>query len=194
MTDEHKFIQLAVVSNKRMHYGFEIATNDYRNLPFFNRVQQNDNAKTGLKYQVLFEPRAITLDFKANLNYQFSDKFLLQNDFSYTQYNLIRQNSKPWGILPLEIKSALQWNPNNKWSVQASGQYWSGAYEYRELANPFSNKNALILNAGFTYKLSSNWSMWAKGDNLLDKPYERWADYSSLGVQLMGGVIYSFRK
>jgi len=42
--------------------------------------------------------------------------------------------------------------------------------------------------------LTSNWSTWVKGENLLDRPYERWLDYPSLGVQILGGVVYSFRK
>ena len=55
-------------------------------------------------------------------------------------------------------------------------------------------KNVLVLNAGFSYKLSSAWSVWARGENLLDKPYERWANYPSLGAQITAGIIYSFRK
>jgi len=52
----------------------------------------------------------------------------------------------------------------------------------------------MVLNAGFTYKLTHNWSIWGKGENLLDKPYERWADYPSLGLQIIAGVVYSFRN
>ena len=116
------------------------------------------------------------------------------NKFNYRQFNIIRENAKPWGILPLEIKSSLNWLPNKKWIIEASAQYWTGAAQFEANNRAFDLKNVLVLNAGFSYKLSSAWSVWARGENLLDKPYERWANYPSLGAQITAGIIYSFRK
>jgi hypothetical protein len=191
-TQEKKNIALQFNRSKNLQYGFELALNDYRNLPFFNRVL--NSAQIGLQYQSIFEYRAIAIELEGYLRYQFSDKLLLQNNFKYIQYNSIRYNDKPWGKLPMELNSSLAWSPNKKWSFDGGVDYWSGAAFTSDKNVAFDAANTFILNAGFSYKFTNLWKLWAKGENLLDKPYQRWAEYPSLGIQLIGGVVYSFHK
>lgn len=193
-SNEKKYIHLEVNTNKKLYYTIGLSINEYKNLLFFNQIIDKDAINSGLKYKAIFERRAATLELDASLRYQFSDKFLLTNSLHYKQFNIIRENAKPWGILPLEINSSLNWNPNNKWNLETSFSYWTGAAQFEANNRTFNLKNVLVINAGFNYKLSSTWSAWAKGENLLDKPYERWASYPSLGAQITAGIIYSFRK
>jgi outer membrane receptor for ferrienterochelin and colicin len=192
-TLEKKFIDLEISSSKRLNYTLGLALNDYRNLVLFNRIIEPEIFKHGLKYQALFEPRAITLEVNASMRYQFSERILIHNSFKYLQFNSIKENAKPWGVLPLEIKSNLTWVPNRKWSIDAGMHYWTGSTQLDQNNKVTNLKNTLVLQAGFNYKLSTNWTAWAKGDNLLDKPYERWGNYPSLGVQIIAGIIYSFK-
>jgi hypothetical protein len=193
-TNEKKYITVEVSSGKRLDYSIGVSINEYKNLPFFNRILGTDVNTFGLKYQAIFEKRASVLELDAKIRYQFSDKLLLVNTLNYKQFNIIKDNAKPWGILPLEVNSTFNWLPSKKWIVEASAQYWTGAAQFEDNNRPFDLKNVLVLNAGFTYKISSAWSVWAKGENLLDKPYERWANYPSLGAQITAGIIYSYRK
>ncbi len=193
-TNEKKYITVEVSSGKRLDYSIGVSINEYKNLPFFNRIIGTDVNTFGLKYQAIFEKRASTLELDAKLRYQFSDKLLFVNTLNYKQFNLIKDNAKPWGILPLEVNSIFNWIPNKRWIIEASAQYWTGAAQFESNNKAYDLKNVVVLNAGFSYKLSSSWSVWAKGENLLDKPYERWAYYPSLGAQITGGIIYSFRK
>lgn len=193
-TNEKKYITIEVSAGKRLDYSIGVSINEYKNLPFFNRILGTDVNTFGLKYQAIFEKRASTLELDAKLRYQFSDKLLFVNTLNYKQFNLIKDNAKPWGILPLEVNSSFNWLPNKKWIIEASAVYWTGAAQFESNNKAYDLKNVFVLNAGFTFKLSSAWSVWAKGENLLDKPYERWAYYPSLGAQITGGIIYSFRK
>lgn len=193
-TNEKKYITVEVSAGKRLDYSIGVSINEYKNLPFFNRILGTDVNTFGLKYQAIFEKRAATLELDAKLRYQFSDKLLFVNTMNYKQFNIIKDNAKPWGILPLQINSTFNWLPNKKWIVEASAQYWTGAAQFEQGNKAYNLKNVVVLNAGFTFKLSSAWSVWAKGENLLDKPYERWAYYPSLGAQITGGIIYSYRK
>ncbi len=193
-TKEQKFVEVAVNAGKRLNYGFTFSLNNYKDLPLFNKLMNTNRNSFGLLYNTIFEKKATTIELEAQLRYQFSDKLLVKNNFKYIQFNSLEENAKPWGILPLTLSSTFSWIPSNKWIVDAGLQYWTGATVFNESSMPYDLKNTLILNAGFTYKLTQNWSTWIKGENLLDKPYERWADYPSLGVQLMAGVVYSFRK
>jgi len=191
-TKDNKNIEIKINASKRLAYGFSLSFNNYTNLPLFNRVIDSKVAITGLLYKTIFEKKASTIEFDANLRYQFSDKLLVNNTLKYIQFNSLQDNLKPWGILPLEIESNLNWTVNNKLSIDGNLKYWSGATISNQQNASTKLNNSLVLSTGVNYKLTPKWTGWLKGMNLLDKPYERWADYPSLGIQLMGGIVYSF--
>ena len=193
-TQDKKFIEIQVNAGSRLDYGINFSINNYKNLPLFNRILVSNTNQTGLLYNTLFEKEASTIELQAKLRYQFSDKILIVNDFKYLQFNSLLVNAKPWGILPIELNSKINWTPSNHWNIVGGIQYWSGASMYNDKMVSVDLKNSLNIHAMLQYQLTSHWSTWIKGDNLLDKPYERWLDYPSLGVQLIGGVVYSFRK
>ena len=194
-TQEKKNVGVEFNATKNLQYGFGLSLNDYKNLPLFNRVINTvQTAQMGLRYQSLFEYRAITVELEGHLWYQFSDKLLFKNNFKYIQFNSIQINDKPWGITPIELNSAITWSPNKKLAFDGGLNYWSGATFSNNNQIPFDLSNSLVLNAGFSYQFTRLWKVWAKGENLLDKPYQRWADYPSLGLQLIAGVVYSFHK
>ena len=193
-SQEQKFVEIQINAGKRLDYGFKFSLNDYKNLPLFNKLMGTNRANYGLFYQTLFETKASTIELEAHLRYQFSDKLLIENKLKYIQFNALQDNAKPWGVLPLELNSSLSWKPNDKWIIDGGVHYWTGATLLNESGKPYDLKNSFVLNAGFSYKMAPKWKAWVKGENLLDKPYERWADYPSLGVQLIAGIVYSFTK
>ena len=194
-TQEKKSLDLFINATKRLQYSFGLSLNDYRNIPFFNRINNVAPSQFfGLQYQPVFEYRAITLEFVSNLKYQFSDQFLLNGKAKYIQFNSIKENTNAWGILPLTLSSDLSWFPNKKWSLNGEMQYWSGASFLNNADKVYILTNTLVINASFHYQLTNHLRAWAKAENLLDKKYQRWAEYPSLGVQLIAGIVYSFHK
>ena len=192
---ENKYLNVQVTVSKRLNYGFNMALNDYRELPFFNQTKQMNNPiQEGLKFDVLFEKRAIAIELAGNLRYQFSDKLLWKNNFKYIQFNLIRENTQAWGILPFEFNSQLNWVFNKKLLLDAAGQFWTGSKTSAGLGNAYQLNNTFVLNAGMQYTISDQWTFWGKGENLLDQQYQRWANYPSLGIQILAGIQYKFRK
>ena len=194
-TQEKKELNLFVNASKNLQYNFGLSLNDYRNIPFFNRI--NNVAKSpffGLQFQPIFEYRAITLEFVTAMRYQLSDQFIVKANAKYIQFNSIKENTHAWGILPLNFNGELSWYPSKKWSINGAMQYWSGASFDNEAGNAYDLNKVLVLNASFNYQLTTHLKAWAKGENLLDKKYQRWAEYPSLGVQLIAGIVYSFHK
>jgi len=194
-TQEKKELNLFINASKNFQYNFGLSLNDYRNIPFFNRI--NNVAKSqffGLQFQPIFEYRAITLEFVTAMRYQLNDQFIVKGNAKYIQFNSIKENTNAWGILPLNLKGDLSWYPNKKWSIDGGFEYWSGASFQNEAENAYDLKNVLVLNASFNYQLTTHLKAWAKAENLLDKKYQRWAEYPSLGVQLIAGIVYSFHK
>ena len=194
-TQEKKAVDLYFNASKRLQYSFGLSLNDYRNIPFFNRINNVAASQFfGLQFQPIFEYRAITLEFLTTMRYQISDQFLFKGNAKYIQFNSIKENTNAWGILPFNLNGHLSWYPSKKWSIDGIVQYWSGATFQNEADNTYDLKNTLVLNASFNYQLTSNLKAWAKAENLLDKKYQRWAEYPSLGVQLIAGIVYSFHK
>jgi hypothetical protein len=192
---EKKYFNVHVSVNKRLNYGFNMSLNDYRELPFFNQTKQMNNPiQEGLKFDVLFEKRAIAIELMGNFRYQLSDKLLWKNHFKYIQFNLIRENTQAWGILPFEFNSQLNWVYSKKLQLDASGQFWTGSKTSAGLGNTYQLNNTFVLNAGMQYTISEHWTFWGKGENLLDQQYQRWANYPSLGIQFIAGIQYKFRK
>jgi hypothetical protein len=192
---ETKYFQVDITANKRLNYGFNMALNDYRELPFFNQTAGiNNPIQEGLKFDVIFEKRAIAIELKGDLRYQFSDQLLWKNQFKYIQFNLIRENEQAWGVLPFEFISEFNWNYNKKLNFDASGQFWTGSKTSAGLGHAYQLNNTFVLNAGMQYAITNHWTFWAKGENLLDQQYQRWANYPSLGVQFIAGLKYKFSK
>ncbi len=194
-TQEKKALALFINASKNLQYNFGLSLNDYRNIPFFNRI--NNVAKSqffGLQFQPIFEYRAITLEFVTAMRYQLSSQFIVKANAKYIQFNSIKENTNAWGILPLNINGELSWYPSKKWSIDGGMQYWSGASFENEAGKAYDLNNTLVLNASFNYQLTTHLKAWAKGENLLDKKYQRWAEYPFLGVQLIAGIVYSFHK
>jgi hypothetical protein len=192
---EKKYINIDVTVNKRLNYGFTMALNDYREMPFFNQSNSMNNPiQEGLKFDVLFEKRAIAIEVDGDLRYQLSDKLLWKNHFKYIQFNLIRENTQAWGILPFEFNSQFNWLFNKRMQLDASGQFWTGAKTSAGLGNAYKLNNTFVLNAGMQYAISDHWTFWGKGENLLNQQYQRWANYPSLGVQFVAGIQYKFRQ
>ena len=192
-TQDTKFIDVAFAKGKRLNYGFAFSLNDYTNLALFNLLPQQNIVNNGLYFASIFEKKTSTIQFDANVRYQFSDKVLFSNKLTYLQFNALEINAKPWGIIPLSLNSKLTWMPNKKWQINGDLQYWSGATMNNSLAMPVDLDNVMLMNASLSYNLNKRLSFWLKGDNLLDKTYQRWLNYPSLGVQIIGGVVYSFK-
>jgi hypothetical protein len=192
-TKESKYLKLQFANGKRLNYGFSFSLNDFSNLPLFNTLINNNASVSGLFYKSLFEKKASTIQFDANLMYQFSDKVIFENNLTYIQFNSLEINSKPWGILPLTLHSKIAWIPNNKLQLNGNLQYWNGATMFNKMSTPFNLENVFLINASISYHLNKQLSLWAKGDNLLDKSYQRWLYYPPIGLQIMAGVVYSFK-
>ena len=212
MSQDKQFLKFEVNASKYLHYGFGFSLNRYVNLPFYTKeplaiaaylpgsappgFTYTNRVANGLKYYTLFESKANTIDLEANLHYQFSDQFSIDNHFNYTQFNYIKDNEKPWGFVPVKFNSTFYWQANKKLLIDGSLNFMSGIEAIAEGASyvPKTLNPITLLNAGLSYKLSIPWKIWVKSSNLLNSQYQRWADYPALGVQINAGVVYSFYK
>ena len=191
---DQKFIGFDIDYAKGIHYGFNLSLNEYKNLPLFTKLMGTNRQINGLQYKSIFESKASTIELDAYFKLQISNHFIFSNNTHYIQFNSLADNDKPWGILPLEFNNLFSWKANDKLTLEAAANYFSGASFMGEQNVSFDANNALVISANVNYTLTPQIKAWIKGDNLLDKPYTRWAEYPSLGVQLIAGIVYSLHK
>lgn len=209
-TQEKQFLKFDINASKHLQYGFGISINRYINLPFFNKeplaisdyvpattnLIYTNRIANGLRYNTIFESKATTIELEANLHYQFSDQFSIDNHFNYAQFNYLKDNEKPWGFVPIKLNTTFYWLANKYLLFDGSFDFMSGIESLSEGSSYLAQtlKPITLLNAGLSYKLSIPWKVWVKTTNLFNTPYQRWGEYPSLGVQINAGVVYSFYK
>ena len=70
---------------------------------------------------------------------------------------------------------------------------WDGA-KYRTKTLQTEKLSAAIdLTAAVEYTIMPKLNLWLQFNNLLNSKYQRWNQYEVLGLNVLGGVVYSFR-
>ncbi len=114
--------------------------------------------------------------------------------------------SQSWYKPQVRVSSNLLYNINKKLSFNAAVamQGDSKAKLYTaEPANPYlvpnteienivSVKGFVDLGVGAGYKINDRFSAFLKANNLLNKEYSRYLYYQAIGVNVFGGITYSF--
>ena len=78
----------------------------------------------------------------------------------------------------------------NRWNVTAGIQYINSLYT--AVGNNEQKEDFLLLNAAVSYSLSSNVSLWIRGENLLARSYEINLGYPMPKATFMSGLNLSF--
>jgi hypothetical protein len=95
--------------------------------------------------------------------------------------------------LPLEATGSLKWKILKDLQVKADVFIWDGA-PYREITLAAKKGKAVgDLNLGAEFTVMPRLNLWIQMNNVLNSTYQRWNQYSVLGFNVLGGVVYSFR-
>ncbi len=128
------------------------------------------------------------MNITAELDYHISDKVSWNTSLTVNKYGDVNVTSKPYGYLPLEIRSSLEWKPINKLSVNADLYKFSGAWFNEKNGGNHRGDGGFDLNAGAGYRIIPEIGIWLQVKNLLGMDYTRWRGYSAVGQQILGGI------
>jgi outer membrane receptor protein involved in Fe transport len=67
-----------------------------------------------------------------------------------------------------------------------------GSFYPDALGNPHKTKSAFDFNAGASYQINDQFNVWFNGNNLFNSHYERWHNYPSMGLNVLGGIMIKF--
>lgn len=145
------------------------------------------------------------LGLEGELSVQVSDQLKWTGKINLEDYKPSSETYS-WFKPQLRISSNLLYNITDQigFNAAVSIQDASNAKVYTaDPANPYVIPNTAIetvtnvkgfvdLGIGATYKINSRFSAFAKANNLLNTKYSRYLYYQVIGVNVFGGVSYSF--
>lgn len=161
--------------------------------------QQLDNqpvfantAIDGKAFDVLYETKMNVVQIHGELGYTLQEKLSLLAGVTFRNFSSM-PTYEPWGLLPLELTGSLKWKILKDLQLKADAFFWQGSkYRNSNLAT-FTLKPAADLNIGAEFSVMPKLNLWIQLNNVLNNKYQRWNQYEVLGLNVLGGVVYSFR-
>ena len=172
------------------HFTYEVKASllKLNNQPLFL-----NNTGDGKTFNVVFEPEMKAVRLHGEMGYTEQEKISFTAGATFTQYNSIQVNSKAWGLLPLEANGSLKWKVLKDLQVKADIFLWDGSPYRDSTLTAKKGKAVADLNLGAEFAVLPRLNLWLQMNNLLNSSYQRWNQYTVLGFNVLGGVVYSFR-
>ena len=182
-----------IVSDKLV-YRAGIELRRQSNLHFF----VNSYADTS-RFELVYDQEATVFQFNSSVELSLTEKYTLGTQFDFFKYTLSNQQvawHRPTWILQMNQRYA----PFKKLSLQANLQVMGGL-QARGLGaidtNPVKKevvKLPAVVDLQFKadYAVNPRLSIFAEGNNLLNRSNTRWLNYPVRGIQGVGGMSFKF--
>jgi hypothetical protein len=182
-----------IVSDKLV-YRAGIDLRRQSNLHFF----VNSYADTA-RFELVYDQEATVFQFNSNVELSLTEKYTLATLFDFFHYNLSDQQvawHRPTWILQLNNR----YSPFKKLNLQANLQVMGalqargfGVIETKPFRAEVVKLPALVdLQLKIDYAVNPRLSIFAEGNNLLDRSNTRWMNYPVRGIQGVGGMSFKF--
>lgn len=171
-------------------YSAKVAFNKLNNQPLF--INDTSLAGDGKSFQVVNARRVNVLNLGGELGYNVEEKFSVITSLSFNQYTGLQDQKKAWGLLPLELNTALRLQIIKDLWIKGDLFAWNGPRYLKKDGDDGKLKGAVDLNAGLEFKIQKNISLWTQFNNIFNKEYQRWNQYPVYGFNFVGGIIFSF--
>jgi hypothetical protein len=174
-------------SGNHIVYAAKIGYFGYRNMPFF----VNDTV-SGKSFDVVNESDFRAVQIHGEIGVIEKEIFHLTAGVNVNNFIRYKDNLKAWGMLPLELTGALRWQLFKGLWVKADAFIWDGA-SFRTKTGQVDKLNLVAdINAGIEFKVAKQFNVWFQANNLTNSKYQRWRQYENYGLNILGGVKYSF--
>ncbi len=96
--------------------------------------------------------------------------------------------------VPLQFDVYAKYVYDNTLLLRADLLSRSGTTALSTDASETKLSGAFDLNLHANYLINNRWSVFLEGNNLLNNKYQRWNNYPNFGLNVLGGIVYSFNK
>jgi hypothetical protein len=146
----------------------------------------------GKTFDVVYDSEIKAVRLHGEVGYTDQEKLSITAGANFTQYSTGLSYPKAYGLLPLEVTGSLKWKILKDLQVKSDVFIWDGA-QYLGNSGQGKAKAVADLNLGAEFTVMPRLNLWIQMNNLLNSTYQRWNQYSVLGFNVLGGVVYSFR-
>ncbi len=171
-------------------YSAKVAFNKLNNQPLF--INDTTAGGDGKSFQVVNAKRVNVVNLGGELGYTVEEKFSVVTSLQFNQFTGLRGQQKAWGLIPLELNTALRLQVIKDLWLKGDLFAWNGPRYLRQDGSDGKLKGAVDLNAGLEFKIQKNISLWTQFNNIFNKEYQRWNQYPVYGFNFVGGIIFSF--
>lgn len=126
------------------------------------------------------------------IGYTVGEKFSVISNLSLNSFKL-KDNKKPWGLLPLEWKTAMRVQVLKDLYLNSTIYLFDGPWSLTK-AGTRNLPMASDVSAGLEFKVYKNIKLWMQFNNVFNKEYQRWNQYPVYGFNFLGGVVFSFAQ
>jgi len=172
---------------KHFSFNAKAAFFTYHNMPLF----VNDSID-GKSFYISNESKMNNLQLHGDLNYVSQDKFTLSAALDVNTYTGLKDNAKAWHLVPVQLTGSLRWNAFKQVLLKAD------VFTFSKIPVLLTNdvekklKGSTDISAGAEFKITNKFSAWLDLNNILNNKYERWNNYPTYGLSVIGGVIVHF--
>jgi hypothetical protein len=160
---------------------------NYKNLPLF--VNSSGDGKS---FVIVNESSINNLRLKGDLSYIKQDKFTATAGIILNGFNGLKDNTKAWGMLPLEVNGSLRWWAFEKVLLKSDLWAFTGS-PFRTLANKEGTlPGGVDLSFGAEITVTKKISIWMDVNNVFNNQYRRWNQYPVFGLNVLGGALIRF--
>lgn len=172
--------------NNHFTYNTKFAFINYYDRPLY----QNDSIY-GNHFNVVNEKELKAYEFHAELGYALGEKFKAKIGGSWFNYFEQTTEEKPWGLRPFTANLSLLYGIK-KLQLTADLYALSGSYYKTAGGEAKKTDGAFDINLGGSYEFAKQFSVWLNANNLLNSHYQRWNQYPSIGLNIIGGIMIKF--
>jgi hypothetical protein len=138
--------------------------------------------------------RINVLTLGGELGYNIEEKLSVITSLSINQFTGIQGQEKAWGLLPLELNTALRLLIIKDLWLKGDLFAWGGPRYLEKDGSHQKLDGAFDLNAGLEFRITKNINLWTQFNNIFNKQYQRWNQYPVYGFNFVGGIIFSFAQ
>jgi hypothetical protein len=171
-------------------YSAKVAFNKLTNQPLF--INDTSALGDGKSFQVVYANRINVLNLGGEFGYNIEEKFSLITSFQFNQFTGLKGQKKAWGLLPVEMNTALRLQIIKDLWLKGDLFAWNDSKYLRKDGDHAKVDGAFDLNAGLEFRITKNINLWSQFNNLFNKQYQRWNQYPVYGFNFVGGIIFSF--
>jgi hypothetical protein len=176
--------------NSHVSLGGSLGWNLWKNLPiFFNDYNRSDD---GRYFTIDYDTRVSAINLDAYFKYQISESFGIVGKGAWTHFTQTDIFEKVYHEPQIKIGGEIFTKPVKGLSLNLKLDYWDRIFFRNNLMETEKLSSFVDLSLQGEYQVIPRLSLFLQLNNILNQEYQRWAQYPSYGINLMGGLRFKF--